>query len=105
MRTSAGPIGSFAHLAGLIEQESRGTARPRSSRPSVLMPATASDSRMIRLRSWTSAMSTSPGCLGGQDSSHPPVEVGQGTRPRPRPSRREPADEVGVAPDVVVEHG
>ena len=69
------------------------------------MPATASVSRMIRLMSCTSGMSTSPGVFDVEELVHPPRQRVRPPRPSRCRSRCQPPQEVDVAAHVVVEHG
>ena len=89
------------HLARLVERQ---VEEPRRAllEPQRPMPATASASRMIRLMSCTSSMSTSPGRL-------PPGIARPGSSSSVDRALRDAAlaghagQEVEVAPDVVVE--
>ena len=68
------------------------------------MPATASVSRMIRLMSCTSGMSTSPGLLRARNSSTRAPSASTASALDDAARRAEPPQEVHVAAHVVVEH-
>jgi hypothetical protein len=68
------------------------------------MPLTASASRMTRLMSCTSGMSTSPGCLSARQSCTRAAKLAQ-PRPPTCALAVEPQHEVDVAAHVVVEDG
>ena len=70
------------------------------------MPLTASASRITRLMSWTSGVSTSPGCLAARKlAARIAASAAAVARLRPVPAAPSRAEEVEIAPHVVVEHG